>query len=400
MVREWNSSLTMKSLRAGSHFLYMLTRNKRYLAGSVLKLMNTQTTLRLAWALNHVPGLKEAAQNGKAVFGGVDSWLLYKLTGKHISDVSCASATGLYDPFTMCWGSWLMNLFKIPPSMFPEVVDTAGKFGNTPVDIFGVPVPITCCMADQAASLFGSGCFQVGDVKVTMGTGTFLDVNTGTQPHASATGLYPLVAWKIGDELVYMVEGSSNDNGTLVEWTKSLGIIKDPSEMSSLALSVDDSDGIYCVPAFSGLQAPINDQSAATGFLGLKPTSGRAHIVRAILESLVFRIVLLYDTLCAETRKSYSSIRVDGGVSLNDFMLQLLADMTGLVVERPANAEMAILGVSFLSGLQCGIWHDREELRKLKCSGSLFEPNKIRNKEYQPIMNQWKRAVERFRNWY
>ncbi|KAK0080950.1 hypothetical protein PV325_013050, partial [Microctonus aethiopoides] len=173
-----------------------------------------------------------------------------------------------------------------------------------------------------------------------------------------------------------------------------------PSEMSSLALSVDDSDGIYCVPAFSGLQAPINDQSAATGFLGLKPTSGRAHIVRAILESLVFRIVLLYDTLCAETRKNYSSIRVDGGVSLNDFMLQLLADMTGLVVERPANAEMAILGVSFLSGLQCGIWHDREELRKLKCSGSLFEPNKIRNKEYQPIMNQWKRAVERFRNWY
>ncbi|KAK0177977.1 hypothetical protein PV328_001970 [Microctonus aethiopoides] len=243
------------------------------------------------------------------VFGGVDSWLLYKLTGKHISDVSCASATGLYDPFTMCWGSWLMNLFKIPPSMFPEVVDTAGKFGNTPVDIFGVPVPITCCMADQAASLFGSGCFQVGDVKVTMGTGTFLDINTGTQPHASATGLYPLVAWKIGDELVYMVEGSSNDNGTLVEWTKSLGIIKDPSEMSSLALSVDDSDGIYCVPVFSGLQAPINDQSAATGFLGLKPTSGRAHIVRAVLESLVFRIVLLYDTLCAETRKSYSSFR-------------------------------------------------------------------------------------------
>ncbi|XP_057324048.1 putative glycerol kinase 5 [Microplitis mediator] len=399
MVREWNSSLTMKSLRMGSHILYTLSRNKRFLAGSVLKLMNTQMTLRLMWALQNIPGLQEAAQSGSAVFGGVDCWLLYKLTGKHITDVSSASATGLYDPFTMTWAQWAMNLFKIPSAMFPRVVDTAGDFGTVPKDIFGVSIPITCCMADQAASLFGSTCFNPGDLKVTMGTGSFLNVNTGTEPHASVAGLYPLVAWKINSEIVYMAEGASSDTGTAIEWIKSLGIINEPREMSDLANSVDSSD-IYFVPAFSGLQAPINDQSAATGFLGLRPTSGRPHIVRSVLEGLVFRILLLYESLCTETCRNYNSIRVDGGVSQNDFMLQLLSDLTGLPVERSANPEMSILGVAFLSGLQCGIWENRQELCKLRQVDKVFQPDIKRASNYLSVVSQWKRAVQRFKNWY
>ncbi|XP_011296674.1 putative glycerol kinase 5 [Fopius arisanus] len=400
MVREWNSSLTMKSLRMGSHILYTLTRKKRFLAGSVLKLMNTQMTLRLAWALNHIPGLKKAAMNGKAVFGGVDCWLLYKLTGKHITDVSSASASGLFDPFTMCWSGWAQSLFEIPASMFPRIVDNAGDFGETPSEIFGVPVPIICCMADQAASLFGSGCFHPGDLKVTMGTGTFLDVNTGCQTHASVAGLYPLVAWKIDQELVYAAEGASNDTGTLIEWLKTIGIIKQPEELSDLVHSVENSDGVYFIPAFSGLQAPINDQSAATGFLGVKPTSGKAHMARAVLESIVFRILLLYESLCTETRRSYSCISVDGGVSQNDFVLQLLADLTGLRVERPSTTEISILGVTFLAGLQCGIWKSKEEIRELRKVQTVFEPNKSRGILYQSTINQWKRAIDRFRNWY
>ncbi|XP_015118060.1 putative glycerol kinase 5 [Diachasma alloeum] len=400
MVREWNSSLTMKSLRMGSRILYTVTRNKRFLAGSVLKLMNTQMTLRLAWALDHTPGLREAAASGKAVFGGVDCWLLYKLTGKHITDVSSAAATGLFDPFTMGWSGWAQDLFKIPSSMLPHIVDTAGNFGETPKDIFSVPVPITCCMADQAASLFGSGCFHPGDLKVTMGTGTFLDVNTGGQPHASVAGLYPLVAWRIGSELIYAAEGASNDTGTLIEWLKTIGIIKQPEELSDLADSVDSSDGVYFIPAFSGLQAPINDQSAATGFLGVKPTSGRAHMARAVLESIVFRILLLYESLCTEIHRTYTCIRVDGGVSQNDFVLQLLADLTGLRVERPSTAEMSILGVAFLAGLQCDIWKSKEEMRKLRKIQTVFEPNKSRRLSYQATINQWKRAMDRFRNWY
>ncbi|XP_015592528.1 putative glycerol kinase 5 [Cephus cinctus] len=400
MVKEWNSSMTMRGLRTGAHLLYVLSRSKRFLAGSVLKLMNTQMTLRLTWALQHVPGLNEAAINGRAVFGGVDCWLLYKLTGKHITDASSASATGLFDPFTMQWAGWALNLFKLPRNIFPKVVDTAGAFGNVSKDIFGAEIPICCSMADQAASLFGSGCFQPGDLKVTMGTGTFVNVNTGNEPHASVTGLYPLVGWRLGSELVYVVEGASNDTGTLIEWAKSLGIITQPSETSDLANSVLDSDGVYFVPAFSGLQAPINDQTAAAGFLGVKPTSGRAHLVRSLLESLAFRILLLYDSLRHETRYTYRKIRVDGGVSRNDFLMQLLADLTGLEVERATSSEMSILGIAFLAGLQQGIWKNREELLKLRHVEKCFKPNEERRLQYQPIVSQWKRALDRFKDWY
>ncbi|XP_076173094.1 glycerol kinase 5 isoform X2 [Ptiloglossa arizonensis] len=400
MVREWNSSITMKGLRIGSQILYTLSRRKRFLAASVFKFMNTQMSLRLLWALQHVPGLQEAANNGNAVFGGVDCWLLYKLTGRHVTDASSASATGIFDPFTMSWSSVVINLLKLPYSIFPEVVDTTGDFGMTPKEIFGVEVPILCSMADQSASLFGSGCTQPGDLKITMGTGTFLNVNTGTKAHASVTGLYPLVGWRIRDELVYVVEGASNDTGVLVEWGKKIGIIANAAETSSIASALDDSDGVYFVPAFSGLQAPINDYSAATGFVGIKPTTERSHIVRSLLESIVYRILLLYKSLCTETCFTYHKIRVDGGVSTNNFVLQLLADLTGLDVERATSTEMSILGVTFLAGLQCGIWKNREDVLTLRKIETIFRSNEENRSRYQPIIAQWKRAVERLGQWY
>lgn len=400
MVKEWNSSLAMKSLRTGSHFLYMISGSKRFLAGSVIKLMNTQTTLRLAWALQHVPGLKEAAIGKRAIYGGVDCWLLYKLTGKHITDASSASATGLFDPFTMQWADWGLKMFKLPRNIFPEVVDTAGDFGNTPKNLFGAEIPIRCSMADQAASLFGSTSFQPGDMKVTMGTGTFVNVNTGSEPHASITGLYPLVGWRIGTETVYVVEGASNDTGSLIDWAKSIGIINQPVETSDLAQSVQDSDGVYFVPAFSGLQAPINDPTAAAGFLGVKPTSTGANLARSILESLVFRILLIYDSLKHESKFKYHTIRVDGGVSRNDFMMQLLADLSGLKVERATSSEMSILGVAFLAGLSSGVWKSREEILKFRQVETVFVPRPEVRLNYEPIIKQWQKAVERFKDWY
>ncbi|XP_012258819.2 putative glycerol kinase 5 [Athalia rosae] len=400
MVKEWNSSLTMKGLRTSAHLLYMLSGSKRFLAGSVIKLMNTQTTLRLMWALHHVPGLKEAATGGKALYGGVDCWLLYKLTGKHITDASSASATGLFDPFTMQWASWAIKMFKLPLKIFPEVVDTAGNLGIIPKSLFGAEIPIRCSMADQAASLFGSTSFQPGDLKVTMGTGTFVNVNTGDEPHASITGLYPLVGWRIGTEIVYVVEGASNDTGSLIDWAKSIGIVDQPSETSDLAKSVQDSDGVYFVPAFSGLQAPINDQTAAAGFLGVKPTSSRANLARSILESLVFRIILIYESLQQETKFSYHTIRVDGGVSRNGFMMQLLADLTGLKVERATSSEMSILGVAFLAGLSSGVWKTREELLKFRQVEKVFIPRPDVQLNYQSTIKQWRKAVERFKDWY
>ncbi|KAG7210298.1 hypothetical protein KM043_011840 [Ampulex compressa] len=400
MVKEWNKSITMKLFRSSARILYTLSRSKRFLAGSVFKFMNTQVSLRLLWALQHVPGLREAAMNGKAVFGGVDSWLLYKLTGKHVTDASSASATGLFDPFTMQWASWMQIMLKIPSSIFPEVLDTTGNFGVTPKNIFDVEIPIVCSVADQTASLFGSSCFQPGDLKITMGTGSFVNVNTGLYAHASITGLYPLVGWRIGNELTYVVEGSSNDTGTLLEWIKNLGIVDDVMETSDLANRVEDSDGVCFVPAFSGLQAPINDYTAAAGFLGVKPTTKKNHIVRALLESLAFRILLLYESLCEETEFTYTKIRVDGGVSKNDFIMQLLADLTGLEVERATSTEMSILGVAYLAGLQCGIWKDRDEIRRLRQVEKVFTPNEETGSRYDSVMEQWKRALERFKKWY
>ncbi|KOC59001.1 Putative glycerol kinase 5 [Habropoda laboriosa] len=400
MVKEWNSSITMKGLQIGSRILYTLSRRKRFLAASVFKFMNTQMSLRLLWALQHVPGLQEAANTGNVVFGGVDCWLLYKLTGKHVTDASSASATGLFDPFTMCWSGLVINMLKIPCSIFPEVLDTAGNFGVTPKEIFGIEIPILCSMADQSAAMFGSGSTQSGDLKITMGTGTFVNVNTGTKAHASVTGLYPLVGWRINDELVYIVEGASNDTGGLIEWAKRIGIINDVDETSSVASAMNDSDGVYFVPAFSGLQAPINDYSAATGFIGIKPTTEKSHIVRSLLESIVYRILLLYESLCAETCFTYHTIRVDGGVSRNDFILQLLADLTGLKVERATSTEMSILGVAFLAGLQCGIWKSRKEVLHLRQVQKVFLSNEENRTLYQPIIAQWKRALQRLGQWY
>ncbi|XP_066603652.1 putative glycerol kinase 5 [Prorops nasuta] len=400
LVNEWNNSLTMRGVRIGSNILYTLLRNKRFLAGSVFKFMNTQITLRLVWVLQNVAGLREAAIKGEAVFGGVDSWIMYKLTGKHITDVSNASATGLFDPFEMQWASWAQTLLKLPPSMFPEVVDTARDFGVTPKNILGEEIPITCLMADQAASLYGSGCFQPGDLKVTMGTGSFINVNTGNGPHASVTGLYPLVAWRMDNELTYVVEGSSNDTGTFIEWAKYAGVIKNEAETIDLVNSVDDSDGVYFVPAFSGLQAPINDHCAATGILGVKPTTKNAHIVRSLLESLVFKVILLYESICSETSFSYHKIRVDGGVSKNDFIIQLLADLTGLEVERAVSTEMSIAGVGFIAGLQTGVWECKEDLIKFRKIDQTFKPNNEVRLGYEPVYSEWKRAIKRFGKWY
>lgn len=400
LVDEWNQSMSIKGLRMGSYILYIFTRNKRFLAGSIMKFMNMQVNLKLVWVFEHIPGLREAASKGEVAFGGVDCWLLHKLTGKHVMDISCASATGIFDPFTMQWLDWFIRMLNLPHNIFPEVVDTVGNFGVTPKDIFGVEIPICCSMTDQAASLFGSGCLKPGDLKITMGTGTFVNVNTGREPHASITGLYPVIGWKIGKELVYVVEGSSSDTGILIEWAKSIGIVNSPSETANMANSVNDTDGVYFVPAFSGLQAPINDYTAATGFLGVKPTTRKEHIVRSLLESLVFRVRLLYECLCKETSFTYRNIRIDGGVSNNDFVMQSLADSTGLEIERPVFIEMSICGVAFLAGLQCGLWKSREEVLQLRRVDRIYKPNEQSRLSRSDVFDQWRRAVERFKNWY
>ena len=202
------------------------------------------------------------------MFGCVDTWILYKLTGKHITEVSNIAATGIYDPFTMQYASWVFNLFNIPMSMMPRIVDSTGDhFGCVKSDLFGSSIPIRAVLADQSASVFGSGCYRLGSAKITMGTGSFLDVVTSS-PHASLNGLIPLVAWKIGGETLYLAEGSVHDTGVVMEWGRSTALISHLDTSSDEARQLEDNGGVYFVPGFHGLQAPVMDSSATAGFIG------------------------------------------------------------------------------------------------------------------------------------
>ncbi|MED6263801.1 putative glycerol kinase 5, partial [Characodon lateralis] len=351
----------------------------------------------------------QAIEEGNCCFGTIDTWLLFKLTkGRvHATDYSNASSTGMFDSYQMCWSGFLSSLVSLPLSIFPQVENTGHNFGSIDPSIFGVSIPIMSVMADQQAAMFGECCFDVGDVKITMGTGTFMDINTGVKPHTSLAGLYPLVGWKIGSDVVYLAEGNAADTGTAIKWAQELELFSDVTETSDMAYSVSDSDGVCFVPSFSGLQAPLNDPRACASLMGLKPSTTKSHLVRAILESIAFRNKQLYETMLRETHIPITQIRVDGGVSSNDFVTQLTADLFGRKLVRPQHLEMSSLGAAFVAGLAVGFWTTREELKKLQNADKVFLPKGAAKRgtarpsqEYIPVLQSWERALRRSMNWY
>uniref|UniRef100_A0A665U885 Glycerol kinase 5 n=1 Tax=Echeneis naucrates TaxID=173247 RepID=A0A665U885_ECHNA len=396
LVRSWNRSCTMKVIHNVMKVLYLMTRQKRLLAASLIVFSTQHVTFRLVWAL-----IRQAVDEGNCCFGTIDTWLIFKLTkGKvHATDYSNASTTGIFDSYQMCWSSFLCSLVSLPLSIFPKVEDTGSQqvFSSVPM----------LQMADQQAAMFGECCFDVGDVKITMGTGTFMNINTGQKPHTSVAGLYPVVGWKIGPELVYLAEGNAADTGTAIRWAQELELFSDVKDTSAMAYSVDDSDGVCFVPSFSGLQAPLNDPKACASFMGLKPSTTKSHLVRAILESVAFRNKQLYEIMLRETHIPIAKIRVNGGVSTNDFIMQLTADLFGRKVARHKDNEMSCLGCAFVAGLGVGFWKTREELKKLRSIDQVFLPHRAAkdgcgssNREYIPILQSWEKALQRSMNWY
>ncbi|XP_042285261.1 putative glycerol kinase 5 isoform X2 [Thunnus maccoyii] len=399
----------MKAIHGVMKVLYFLTRQKRSLAASLIVFTTQHVTFRLVWALTHYKQVRQAVAEGNCCFGTMDTWLLFKLTKGfvHATDYSNASATGIFDSYQMCWSSFLCSLVSLPLSIFPKVENTGHHFGSIDPSIFGVSIPIMSVMADQQAAMFGECCFDVGDVKITMGTGTFMNINTGNKPHTSVTGLYPVVGWKIGSEVVYLAEGNAADTGTAIKWAEKLELFSDVRDTSAMAYSVSDSDGVCFVPSFSGLQAPLNDPKACASLMGLKPSTTKCHLVRAILESVAFRNMQLYETMLKETHIPITKIRVDGGVSSNDFIMQLTADLFGRKVARPQHNEMSCLGAAFVAGLGVGFWRTREELKKLQSSDELFTPREVHKedagsprREYTAVLQSWERALRRSMNWY
>lgn len=409
LVKSWNRSCTMKIIHGAMKVAYFLTRDKRSLAASLIVFSTQHVTFRLVWVLAHYKQVHQAIEEGNCCFGTIDTWLLFKLTAGrvHATDYSNASSTGIFDSYQMCWSGFLSSLVSLPLSIFPKVENTGHNFGSTDPSIFGVSIPIMSVMADQQAATFGECCFDVGNVKITMGTGTFVDINTGNKPHTSVAGLYPLVGWKIGSDVVYLAEGNAADTGTAIKWAQDLELFSDVGETSDMAYSVSDSDGVCFVPSFSGLQAPLNDPRACASLMGLKPSTTKSHLVRAILESVAFRNKQLYETMLRETRIPITRIRVDGGVSSNDFVMQLTADLFGRKVVRPQNREMSALGAAFVAGLGVGFWTSREELKKLQNTDKVFVPKGAAkggvaspSQEYVPVLQSWERALRRSMNWY
>lgn len=356
---------------------------------------------KVKWILDNVPGARERAARGEILFGTIDTWLLWKLSGGkvHATDYSNASRTLLFDIHKLQWEEEILAELGIPMAMLPEVLPSSGLFGETDPSLFGGPVPLAGVAGDQQAALFGQACFDAGTAKNTYGTGCFLLMNTGRRPVASTRGLLTTIAWGLGGTVEYALEGSVFIAGAAVQWLRDeLGIIGSAAETEALASSLTDTGGVYLVPAFVGLGAPYWDAYARGTLIGLTRGTGRAHIARAALESIAYQTRDVLDAMAQDSGLQLQSLRVDGGAANNSFLLQFQADMLGTPVERPANVETTAMGAAFLAGLATGVWTDKAELQARWKAVSTFRPGMEEGRREQ-LYGGWKRAVARSRDW-
>ena len=404
VCKDWNESMQFKLLNAGAGMLHFVTRSKRFMAASIIKLTTQQVAPRLYWAINNIEGAKDLMNNDKLNFGTMDSWILWKLTnGKlHATDYSNVCTTVLYDPYQLKYSDTMLNLMGFSKTMLPKVMDTGGDFGHVDQSHFGACIPITGIISDQTSAMFAQGCWNKGDLKCTMGTGMFLSINTGKKPHASLTGYYPVIGWKIGSELTYLAEANFPSCGSVVDWGKNFGLYSDPVEMESMAESVDNSNGAYFIPAFDGIQVPYNDPHAVAGMVGLTHNTRKAHIARALLESLAFTFKQVYDVGIEEIKLKSKRMCVDGGVSKNDFTMQLTCELLGQVIQRPKDVDMTVYGAVYVAGLASGFWQDREEILEFWELDREFVP-KLQDSGVIKLLSHyktWQKAVQRLLDWY
>lgn len=352
---------------------------------------------KIAWILDNVEGARERAEKGELLFGTVDTWLIWKLThGKsHVTDVSNASRSMLFNIHTLEWDEKLLDIFNIPKSMLPEVKSSSEVYGYAHIGGGTEDIPISGIAGDQQAALFGQQCFKKGMVKNTYGTGCFLLMNTGDKPIASKHGLLTTIGYKVGNDVTYALEGSVFMGGATIQWLRDeLGLIQDAQDTQYFAEKVDDSNGVYLVPAFVGLGAPYWDPHARGTLTGLTRGTNRNHIIRAALESIAYqsRDVLL--AMEEDSGIKLSQIRVDGGAVANDFLMQFQSDIMGSKVVRPVVRESTALGAAMLAGLAVGFWQNQEELADKKEIERTFSPQIERN-EREALYAGWLDAIKR-----
>ena len=332
---------------------------------------------KIKWILDNVPGARKRAEMGKLRFGNVDSWLVWRLTrGEvHVTDVTNASRTMLFNIHDLKWDEELMKLLDIPMSMMPAVKSSSEVYGHTKTTIFAHEVPISGIAGDQQAALFGQMCIEPGSIKNTYGTGCFVMLNTGNKPVMSKNNLLTTIAWKIGDQVVYALEGSIYVGGSVVQWLRDgLGFITSSSEIEDLASTVPDSGGVYFVPALTGLAAPYWDQYARGTIVGITRGTTRAHIARAALDGIAFQTYDIAQAMAKDMNASLTELKVDGGASRNNLLLQSQADILGIKVVRPRITETTALGAAYLAGLAVGFWKNIDDIKNQWQVERCFEP--------------------------
>ena len=348
---------------------------------------------KIKWILDNVPGARDRAENGELLFGMVDTWLIWKLSGGkiHVTDRTNAARTMLYDIHTLTWDKRILEILQIPKCMLPEVRSSSEIYGN--VNILGAEIPVSGIAGDQQAALFGQKCFCEGDIKNTYGTGCFLLMNTGGTAFESKNGLITTIAADAGDNICYALEGSVFVGGAVIQWLRDeLGLIAYAAESEKAALSVPDSAGVYIVPAFAGLGAPYWDMYARGTICGLTRGSGKNHIIRACLEAIAYQTNDLITALKADTGLPINHIRADGGAAANNFLMQFQADISDVGVIRPVQTEATAAGAAYLAGLAVGFWKNRNEILRLPDKQTEFKPA-ITAKRRETLTDGWKRAV-------
>jgi glycerol kinase len=369
----------------------------RFTAKTGLPLATYFAGPKARWLLDH-HDLSDRAQRGELAFGTIDSWLAWNLTGRHVTDVTNASRTMLMDLATTSWDSDISMEIGVPTHMLPEIVPSVGQIGECRGPLAGVP--LTAMLGDQQAALFGQACFQPGEAKNTYGTGNFMVMNTGTDPVSSDAGLLSTVGYGIaGEDTVYALEGSIAVTGSLIQWLRdSLGIISSTEEVEELANSVDDNGDVYFVPAFSGLFAPHWRSDARGVIVGLTRYATKAHIARAAMEAAAYQSADVLEAMVTDSGVDLSELRVDGGMTANDTLMQFQADLLGVDVVRPVVSETTALGAAYGAGLAVGIWSGLDEVRSMWSEDARWSPQ-MADAERSELQLRWREAIERSLGW-
>ena len=356
---------------------------------------------KVAWMLANIPGARRDAEAGRLAFGTIDSWLLWNLTGGkvHVTDVTNASRTMMFNIHTLQWDDELLRLLDVPRSLLPEVRSSSEIYGRVTADLGLADVPIAGVAGDQQAALFGQMCVAPGLTKYTYGTGCFLLQNTGTRPVASQNQLVTTVAWQVDGRTEYALEGSVFIGGAVVQWLRDgLGLIRQSSDVEALATSVPDSGGVFLVPAFAGLGAPHWDPYARGTVIGITRGTTAAHLARAAVESIAYQVGDLLDAVEGDAKIPLGELRVDGGAAVNDTLMQFQADLLGVPVVRPAVTETTALGAAYLAGLAVGFWSSKDELAQQWRVDRRFEP-RLPRAQADSLRARWREAVGRSRSW-